>query len=279
MLRSSLVALAVGVLTAGSLPAEEKSSDKPAPQGIMGWLRNRGENAPPAKIRSSQQQKPGVERAVVSDAERQAVSIRRTAGGPQDNKPAARSISAPTPAAKTAAAPAEQPRPIQQAPVVPNTSTVAGPQYFSAAAPGNGASLPVHPGRNWQTYEPAVPARQTVAASYAGVQQAPAPAGPAQPLPGYPQTGASLYPAPVAGIPQQMGGAVITNPALQPHEMLYAHQYKALYPPYYYEVNGGWFVTPFGVWSQENWKLKGTQVDVKYRSSISPFAFFMPPVN
>ena len=144
---------------------------------------------------------------------------------------------------------------------------------------GNGMAAPLHPGRNWQTYEPAVPVRQTAAAAYTGFQQAPAPAGPAQALPGYPQTGASLYPAPVAGIPQQMGGAVITNPALQPHEMLYAHQYKALYPPYYYEVNGDWVVTPFGVWSQENWKLKGTQVDVKYRSSISPFAFFMPPVN
>ncbi|GDX91506.1 hypothetical protein LBMAG46_15120 [Planctomycetia bacterium] len=279
MLRSSLVALAVGVLAAGSLPAQEKSSDKPAPQGIMGWLKNRGDSGAPAKARSSQPQKPGVERAVVSDAEKQSVSIRRTAGSPQDNKPTTRPVSAPAPAARPATEQAEQPRPIRQAPVVPNASTVTGPQYFSAAAPGNGASTPVHPGRNWQTYEPAVPARQTAAASYAGVQQAPAPAGPAQPLPGYPQTGASLYPAPVAGIPQQMGGAVIANPALQPHEMLYAHQYKALYPPYYYEVNGGWFVTPFGVWSQENWKLKGTQVDVKYRSSISPFAFFTPPVN
>ncbi|MFN9038933.1 MAG: hypothetical protein ACK5YO_21735 [Planctomyces sp.] len=231
MLRSSLVALAVGVLAAGSLPAQEKSSDKPAPQGIMGWLKNRGDSGAPAKARSSQPQKPGVERAVVSDAEKQAVSIRRTAGSPQDNKPTTRPVSAPAPAARPATEQAEQPRPIRQAPVVPNASTVTGPQYFSAAAPGNGASTPVHPGRNWQTYEPAVPARQTAAASYAGVQQAPAPAGPAQPLPGYPQTGASLYPAPVAGIPQQMGGAVIANPALQPHEMLYAHQYKALSPP------------------------------------------------
>jgi len=108
MLRSSLVALAVGVLAAGSLPAEEKSSDKPAPQGIMGWLRNRGDSSTPAKARSSQSQKPGVERAVVSDAERQAVSIRRTAGSPQDNKPATRSVSAPAPAAKPAAKPAAE---------------------------------------------------------------------------------------------------------------------------------------------------------------------------
>ena len=80
MLRSSLVALAVGVLTTGSLPAEEKASGKPAPQGIMSWLRNRGDSSPQTKARSASAQKPGVERAVVSDAEKQAVSIRRTAG-------------------------------------------------------------------------------------------------------------------------------------------------------------------------------------------------------
>jgi len=40
----------------------------------------------------------------------------------------------------------------------------------------------------------------------------------------------------------------------------------------------GWMVTPFGVWSKEDWKLQGTQVDVKYHSSISPFTLFKPPV-
>lgn len=94
---------------------------------------------------------------------------------------------------------------------------------------------------------------------------------------GYPQTGAALYPAPVPGIPHQVGGTVIMNPAFQPHEMLYGHQYKALYPPYYYQVNGEWLVTPFGVWSQEHWKLKGTEVNVRYRTSISPFSLFTPP--
>jgi hypothetical protein len=100
-------------------------------------------------------------------------------------------------------------------------------------------------------------------------------AGGAQP--GYPQTGAALYPAPVPGIPHQVGGTVIMNPAFQPHEMLYGHEYKALYPPYYYQVNGEWLVTPFGVWSQEHWKLKGTEVNVRYRTSISPFSLFTPP--
>jgi hypothetical protein len=97
------------------------------------------------------------------------------------------------------------------------------------------------------------------------------------PQPGYPQTGAALYPAPVPGIPHQVGGTVIANPALQPHEMLYGHEYKALYPPYYYQVNGEWLVTPFGVWSQEHWKLKGTEVNVRYRTSVSPFSLFTPP--
>ena len=95
----------------------------------------------------------------------------------------------------------------------------------------------------------------------------------------YPQTGAPLYPAPRPGIPQQVGGTAIVHPAFQPHEMLYPHEYKAMYPPYYYKVNGGWFVSPFGVWSQENWKLQGTTVKVKYHSHISPFALFKPPVS
>ncbi|MEY3176023.1 MAG: hypothetical protein RLZZ436_3937 [Planctomycetota bacterium] len=110
-----------------------------------------------------------------------------------------------------------------------------------------------------------------------GVSAAPSYGTPGMVQPGYPQTGAALYPAPVPGIPHQMGGTVIMNPALQPHEMLYGHQYKALYPPYYYQVHGEWLVTPFGVWSQENWKLKGTEVNVRYRTSISPFSFFTPP--
>jgi hypothetical protein len=94
----------------------------------------------------------------------------------------------------------------------------------------------------------------------------------------YPQTGAALYPAPRPGIPHQVGGIAIENQAFHPHEMLYAHKYKAMYPPYYYKVNGGWMVTPFGVWSHEDWKLQGTTVDVKYKSHISPFTLFKPPV-
>ena len=60
--------------------------------------------------------------------------------------------------------------------------------------------------------------------------------------------------------------------------MLYPHRYKSVYGPYYYKVNGHWIATPFGVLSQENWKLKGTTVDVKYKSHISPFALFNRPL-
>lgn len=120
---------------------------------------------------------------------------------------------------------------------------------------------------------------RTVAATPAIWAPAQHPATPPAPpqAAGYPQLGASLYPAPVAGIPAQMGGTAITNPALHPHELMYEHEYKALYAPFYYEVKGEWIVTPFGVWTQENWKLRGTEVNVKYRKRISPFALFRPP--
>lgn len=88
----------------------------------------------------------------------------------------------------------------------------------------------------------------------------------------------SLYPAPRPGIPHQVGGTAIVHQALHPHEMLYAHRYKAMYGPFYHKVDGCWMLTPFGVWSKENWKLQGTTVDVKYKSHISPFALFHPPV-
>lgn len=89
---------------------------------------------------------------------------------------------------------------------------------------------------------------------------------------------AALYPAPRGGIPPQVGGAAIVHHALHPHEMLYPHRYKAMYGPYYYKVHGKWIVTPWGTWSNERWKLQGTQVDVNYKSHISPFAKFHPPV-
>ncbi|MFK7818416.1 MAG: hypothetical protein AB8G99_06845 [Planctomycetaceae bacterium] len=95
----------------------------------------------------------------------------------------------------------------------------------------------------------------------------------------YPTTSAGLYSSPRPNIPYQMGMTAITNQAFYPHEYLYAHEYKAIYPPYYYKVKGHWMTTPFGVWSHENWKPMGTEVNVKYRSRISPFSGFIPPNN
>lgn len=263
-----------------------------------------------------------VERAVVRDAERQAVQVRQTAAQPNDAAPAEvavttsdlpvlplESAASPTvavinsPAAAAASVPADdfvsqaesalQPVPIQQAPVLPNTQTVAGPQYFSATPAGMSNPVPVHPSQNWQQYQGPQPVQMSSKGQYRNASQYAA-TGPVYkgaapmsvqngmyPQNGsgmYPQTGAALYPAPRPGIPQQVGGIAIENQAFHPHEMLHEHRYRAIYPPYYYKVNGGWMVTPFGVWSKEDWKLQGTQVDVKYHSSISPFTLFKPPV-
>ena len=263
-----------------------------------------------------------VERAVVRDAERQAVQVRQTAAQPDDAAPAEVAVTTPdlpllslesaatptvavinSPASAIPSVPADdfvsqaesalQPVPIQQAPVLPNTQTVAGPQYFSATPAGMSNPVPVHPSQNWQQYQGPQPVHMSSqgrywnASNYAAtgpVYQGAAPMSaqngmyPQNGSGMYPQTGAALYPAPRPGIPQQVGGIAIENQAFHPHEMLHEHRYRAIYPPYYYKVNGGWMVTPFGVWSKEDWKLQGTQVDVKYHSSISPFTLFKPPV-
>ena len=86
---------------------------------------------------------------------------------------------------------------------------------------------------------------------------------------GFAHLSAPLYPSPVQNIPHQVGGVVITNPALAPHEMLYEHEYRALYPPFYYRVKGWWAWTPFGVESHDKWELMGTEVRVRYKSRPS----------
>ena len=86
---------------------------------------------------------------------------------------------------------------------------------------------------------------------------------------GFARLSAPLYPSPVQNIPHQVGGVVITNPALAPHEMLYEHEYRALYPPFYYRVKGWWAWTPFGVESHDKWELMGTEVRVRYKSRPS----------
>lgn len=94
---------------------------------------------------------------------------------------------------------------------------------------------------------------------------------------GYPQLHAPLYPCPTQRVPVQIGGTLITNPALYPHEMLYEHTYRAVYPPFYYNVKGSYFWTPFGMRSAEKWELEGTTVTVKYRSRYGLFSSFIPP--
>lgn len=93
----------------------------------------------------------------------------------------------------------------------------------------------------------------------------------------YPQLNAPLYPSPVQYTTPWTGGTVITNQAFAPHEMLYPHTYHAMYPPFYHKVKGSWVVTPFGVRQHEHWKLQGTEVTVKYRSSYPLFSNFVPP--
>ena len=304
MLRKGLVALMMSVICAGSAVAADSATGKPnpGPTGLVGWWKNKSTHQySPSRVSkrvqlpsagTSARPKPGrVERAVVKDAERQSVSVRQTAGSPQDSQADTFQASSGPPQR------ALRPIPVENAPVLPNISSVTGPQYFSAMPAGSPNAMPVHPGSNWQSYQAPVQIQDSSPGQYVYPASSTAPAGPAysdggmmtpQPEGGnypmssggqYPQPGAALYPAPVPGIPQQMGGAAIMNQAFHPHEMLYPHKYHAMYPPYYYKVNGGFMVTPFGVWSHEDWHLQGTRVDVKYKSHISPFALFHPPYS
>ena len=93
----------------------------------------------------------------------------------------------------------------------------------------------------------------------------------------YPQLQAPLYPNPVQNVPTWTGGTFVTNQALAPHEMLYPHTYRALYPPFYYKVKGVWVWTPFGMRQHEEVKLQGTEVSVKYRSHYPLFSGFRRP--
>lgn len=115
---------------------------------------------------------------------------------------------------------------------------------------------------------------QTAYAGRARRQPAPQPKHPAK---GYPYLNASMYPSPLQNIPYQVGGAVYTNQAFAPHEMLHEHEYEALYGPFYHKVEGYWLVTPWGVWSSDTWKLAGTKVEVEYEPHISWFSGFVPP--
>jgi hypothetical protein len=105
----------------------------------------------------------------------------------------------------------------------------------------------------------------------------PAPAVVSGSQPGYVHLGAPLYPSPKPTVPIWAGATFIPTPALAPHEMLYPHTYRAIYPPYYHRVTGKYFMTPFGMKTHENWELQGTMVEVKYRSNYSKKYPFIPP--
>ncbi|MCA8998616.1 MAG: hypothetical protein KDA80_16570 [Planctomycetaceae bacterium] len=128
------------------------------------------------------------------------------------------------------------------------------------------------------------PQQQVQQVNHYGTSPAPygAPAGHAYPQGyvnqgQYPHLNAPLYPSPVQYTPPWSGGTIITNQALAPHETLYPHTYHAMYPPFYHKVKGSWILTPFGIRQHEHWKLQGTEVTVKYRSSYPLFSNFMPP--
>jgi hypothetical protein len=87
----------------------------------------------------------------------------------------------------------------------------------------------------------------------------------------YPQLNSSLYPCPRPNVPVEVGQTYITNQAFYPHEMLYAHQYRALYPPFFYENKCGLTCVPFF----PKPCLKGTLVTVKYKSTYP--CNFVPP--
>lgn len=94
---------------------------------------------------------------------------------------------------------------------------------------------------------------------------------------GYPNLHAPLYSSPQQNVPSEMGGTLITNQAFAPHEMLYPHEYRSMYGPFYYRVKGNWIWTPFGMESHDKWELMGTEVKVKYRSKYSLRSLFIPP--
>lgn len=102
---------------------------------------------------------------------------------------------------------------------------------------------------------------------------------PIVPQPGYYRLDAPLYPSPQTNIPLEVGSTMITNPAFAPHEMTYPHKYRGLYGPFYHRTSRWWVMTPLGIYKSERRVLTGTEVRVKYKSHISPFSFFFPPVT
>ncbi|MES2792046.1 MAG: hypothetical protein V4719_20695 [Planctomycetota bacterium] len=126
---------------------------------------------------------------------------------------------------------------------------------------------------------PARPAGQVMNGMNGGTPTYQAPPAMSGGNPGYYRMDGAMYPGPQPGIPYHVGSTVITNPALDPHEMLYAHRYRGLYGPFYHKTCRTWVLTPFGICKNEKRTLVGTEVRVNYKSHISPFALFWAPVS
>lgn len=257
MLRKGIVALMISVMSIGGLQAADGKSSN----SLLGLFRGPSIGRTQQQATKSNPAPGGVQHAVVADVDRQVPEIRQTSAVPAapELQPAE---SAP------------QPTPVQYGPA-PVVTRQTHPQYFSADAAQQSQNGPFHfasagavdfgshVGGGGFSHHP----HHLINGGYIPGNDGQANGG-----------GASLYPAPRPGIPHEVGGTAIVHQAFHPHEMMYAHRYKSMYGPYYYKVNGHWMVTPFGVWSKENWKLQGTTVDVKYKSHISPFAMFSRPV-
>ena len=140
------------------------------------------------------------------------------------------------------------------------TQAAADDAAANGAAPATAAPATLAPAR------PIVPPAAVPAPAYAQI------------APGYPYLNAPMYSCPRQDVPYQMGGTYITNQAFYPQEMMHAHEYKAMYPPFYYRAHGGWIVTPFGVHSHEAWELQGTVVKVKYMPRYCLFSGFHAPL-
>ncbi len=200
----------------------------------------------------------------------------------------------------------EQPAAEQISPAQPSQSAVAAPVVESASEPAafpiNSAPPPQdvtaeynsprgdvprydHTGMRFQDtpandveFANPVPARPVARAMDGMGSATPAPVV-VGPPPGFVRVDGAMYPSPQQGIPLDVGSTMITNPAFDPHEMLHAHRYRGLYGPFYHKTHRSWVLTPFGIYKSEKRILMGTEVRVNYKSHISPFSLFFPPVT
>ena len=161
-----------------------------------------------------------------------------------------------------------------------NTLLILGPIAICPAVYGQNQNYQpavLHPESQAQVLASPVP-NETIRQTNQTVVESDGSAEAADPLAAgtYPILNAPLYPCPRPNIPTGVGMTHITNPALNPHEMLYPHRNTGLYGPFYHKTSRGWLLTPLGIYRREKRVLTGTTVDVKYKGHISPFALFSP---